>query len=80
MCVRLLITDKNGVHMERSGSLDLLTTEQVCQELHVSRSTLNVYRRKRSFPEPLRIPPGAERPRLRWTRTAITEWLVRGQR
>lgn len=59
-----------------SGSLGLLTTEQVCRELHVSRSTLDVYRRKRSFPEPLRIPPGAQRPGLRWTRAAIAEWLA----
>lgn len=64
--------------MESSGSLELLTTRDVCEELRVSRSTLNGYRRAGRFPEPLKMPPGAKRPRLRWTRSSLTEWITGG--
>lgn len=77
-CAILDVPRETGLRME-STELDLWTIRDICRELRIGRSTLAVYRRAGRFPEPLRMPPGAKRPRLRWTRAAIAEWVTRGQ-
>ncbi|UED86354.1 helix-turn-helix transcriptional regulator [Streptomyces profundus] len=50
----------------------LLTIEQVCSELQVSRSTFYDWRQKRRAPQCVRLPSGA----LRVRRAELDSWLA----
>ena len=51
--------------------MELLTTDQVCDSLQITRQTLAAWVGHGVFPAPLRIGPRS----LRWRRDAIERWL-----
>ena len=52
----------------------LMTQAEVCNRLHVSRSTLHKIRREdKTFPPPVRI----YRRSLRWTPAGVEEWIAK---
>ncbi|WP_078856380.1 AlpA family transcriptional regulator [Streptomyces sp. NBRC 109706] len=64
---------ENRKQVDRKSALGrLLTVEQVCSELQVSRSTFYDWRQKRRAPQCLRLPSGA----LRVRRAELDSWLA----
>ncbi|GAA4935647.1 hypothetical protein GCM10023224_15520 [Streptomonospora halophila] len=54
-----------------SGPRGWLTVDEICRELHISRSTFNTWRAKGRGPRCLKLPNGA----LRIRRVDLDRWL-----